>query len=62
MKPFNFESDPPPDPTLSKAPEERADNRFCILPLWLRRADVSSLRKNQSKSLQDIPSAQQALL
>jgi hypothetical protein len=28
--------DPPPDPTLSKAPEERADSRFCILPSWSR--------------------------
>jgi hypothetical protein len=28
---FNSESDPPHDPTLSKAPEDRADNRFCIL-------------------------------
>jgi hypothetical protein len=31
---FNSESDSPPDPTPSKAPEERADNRFCILALW----------------------------
>src|SRR5260370_40844868 len=27
------ESDLPPDPTLSTTPEERADNRVCILPL-----------------------------
>jgi hypothetical protein len=29
---LNSESDPPPDPMLSTKPEERADNRFGILP------------------------------
>jgi hypothetical protein len=29
---LNSESDPPPDLELPKAPEERADNRLCILP------------------------------
>jgi hypothetical protein len=29
---LNPESDPLPDPTLSKAPEERADSRVCIPP------------------------------
>jgi hypothetical protein len=30
---LNSESDPPPDLVLSTMPEERADNRVCILPL-----------------------------
>jgi hypothetical protein len=29
---LNSESDLPPYPTLSTKPEERGDNRFCILP------------------------------
>jgi hypothetical protein len=29
---FNSESDPPLDLGLSEGPEERADNRICILP------------------------------
>jgi hypothetical protein len=36
---LNSGSNLPPDPTLSKVPEGRVDNRFCILPLWLRRGN-----------------------
>jgi hypothetical protein len=32
----NFGSAPPLDPTLSKVPEEPADNRIYILPSWSR--------------------------